>query len=157
MMKIREMTFDDIAAVAEIERDNSLTPWDETGLFTYLIRDDTLFLVAESEAPQQEILGYAGLLMVPYEADITNITVKESARRRGIGESLLKELFSLSGQHGVSVIHLEVRASAEAAKQLYQKLGFKKDGIRKNYYTGPAEDAVTMTLTLAEPAAGILQ
>jgi ribosomal protein S18 acetylase RimI-like enzyme len=29
---------------------------------------------------------------------------------------------------------------------LYEKLGFVRDGIRKNYYTAPVENAVTMTV-----------
>ena len=32
MMEIRRMEFDDIGQVAAIERENSLTPWNETGL-----------------------------------------------------------------------------------------------------------------------------
>ena len=45
-MIIREMAFDDISQVAEIERENSLTPWDENGLLTYLLRNDTIFDVS---------------------------------------------------------------------------------------------------------------
>ena len=40
------MTFDDIYPVAEIEKEASLTPWDANGLFTWWLRDDTLFLTA---------------------------------------------------------------------------------------------------------------
>ena len=144
-MQIREMTFDDISPVAEIERQYSLTPWDETGLLTYLLRDDTLFLVAEED---EEVIGYAGLLMVPYEADITNITVVEEKRNRGVGRALLTELFEKGREHGVTVIHLEVRESAAPARSLYRSMGFLEDGIRKRYYTEPVEDAVTMTLHL---------
>ena len=144
-MQIREMTFDDISPVAEIERQYSLTPWDETGLLTYLLRDDTLFLVAEED---EEVIGYAGLLMVPYEADITNITVVEEKRNRGVGRALLTELFEKGREHGVTVIHLEVRESAAPARSLYRSMGFLGDGIRKRYYTEPVEDAVTMTLHL---------
>ena len=31
------------------------------------------------------------------------------------------------------------------ASELYERMGFVKDGIRKNYYTDPVEDAVLMT------------
>ena len=47
-MTIREMNFDDIAEIAEIEKLYSETPWDANGLLTYLLRDDTIFLVADS-------------------------------------------------------------------------------------------------------------
>ncbi|MDO4804351.1 MAG: ribosomal protein S18-alanine N-acetyltransferase [Lachnospiraceae bacterium] len=159
-MIIREMAFDDIAQVAEIERENSLTPWDENGLLTYLLRNDTLFLVAadafeggetadDPDYVEPHIYGYVGLLMVPWEADITNITVREEARNQGIGRRLLDEIIRRCPEHGVSVIHLEVRESGEAARHLYEKIGFKTDGIRKGYYTSPTEDAVLMTLDLS--------
>ena len=46
---------------------------------------------------------------------------------------------------------LEVRVSNTSAIQLYEKLGFKRDGIRKNYYpteTSMREDALLMSLDL---------
>ena len=158
-MIIREMAFDDISQVAEIERENSLTPWDENGLLTYLLRDDTIFLVASDPFEGAEtadddsyiephIYGYVGLLMVPYESDILNITVRNENRRAGIGTELLTEIMARCPEHGVSVIHLEVRESGVPARNLYRKMGFREDGIRKCYYTDPVEDAVLMTLLL---------
>ena len=158
-MIIREMAFDDISQVAEIERENSLTPWDENGLLTYLLRNDTIFLVASDPFEGAEtadddsyiephIYGYVGLLMVPYESDILNITVRNENRRAGIGTELLTEIMARCPEHGVSVIHLEVRESGVPARNVYRKMGFREDGIRKRYYTDPGEDAVLMTLLL---------
>ena len=158
-MMIREVAFDDMSQVAEIERENSLTPWDENGLLTYLLRNDTIFLVASDPFEGAEtadddsyiephIYGYVGLLMVPYESDILNITVRNENRRAGIGTELLTEIMARCPEHGVSVIHLEVRESGVPARNLYRKMGFREDGIRKRYYTDPVEDAVLMTLLL---------
>ena len=158
-MIIREMAFDDISQDAEVERENSLTPWDENGLLTYLLRNDTIFLVASDPFEGAEtadddsyiephIYGYVGLLMVPYESDILNITVRNENRRAGIGTELLTEIMARCPEHGVSVIHLEVRESGVPARNLYRKMGFREDGIRKRYYTDPVEDAVLMTLLL---------
>ena len=159
-MIIREMQFDDISPVAELERAYSLTPWDENGLLTYLLREDALFLVASDEFPEDydpeavdeenffwpEIYGYVGLLMVPYEADVLNITVSGKVRNCGIGTNLMREILERAKKYGVTDIHLEVRESNEAAIHLYEKLGFVRDGIRKKYYTAPVENAVTMTV-----------
>jgi ribosomal-protein-alanine N-acetyltransferase len=159
-MIIREMRFDDISPVAELERAYSLTPWDENGLLTYLLREDALFLVASDEFPEDydpdavdeenffwpEIYGYVGLLMVPYEADVLNITVSGKVRNRGIGTRLMREILERAKKYGVTDIHLEVRESNASAIHLYEKLGFVRDGIRKNYYTAPVENAVTMTV-----------
>ena len=86
--------------------------------------------------------------MVPYESDILNITVRNENRRAGIGTELLTEIIARCPEHGVSVIHLEVRESGMPARNLYRKMGFREDGIRKRYYTDPVEDAVLMTLML---------
>ncbi len=158
-MTIREMNFDDIAEIAAIEEMYSETPWNANGLLTYLLRDDTIFLVADSldevpaegEEPEDyydtpHLLGYAGLLMVPYESDILNITVRPEARRHGIATQLIEKLAELAAPRGVTVIHLEVRESNVPARSLYEKLGFTVDGIRKNYYEHPKENAVLMTL-----------
>ena len=84
--------------------------------------------------------------MVPYEADILNITVRPEARRQGIATQLLGKIGELAEPRGVTVIHLEVRESNTPARTLYGKLGFTVDGIRKNYYERPRENAVLMTL-----------
>lgn len=165
-MVIREMTFDDIAEVAELERAYSATPWDATGLFSWWMRDDTLFLVAGEEVSEETgeadpedageaeyvppvVYGYVGLVMVPYESDITNNTVSGECRRQGIATALLEELFRRCPKKGVTVVHLEVRESNAPARALYEKLGFVVDGRRKGYYTSPAEDAILMTRVLS--------
>ena len=48
----------------------------------------------------------------------------------------------------MSTFHLEVRKSNQPAIGLYEKLGFTRDGLRKNYYENPIEDAVLMSKRL---------
>jgi ribosomal-protein-alanine N-acetyltransferase len=144
-MQIREMGIDDLAEVEDIEQDSfGDEAWSGTGFLTYLIRDDTLFLSAEENG---EIVGYAGLLMVPEEADILNIAVRKDRRQSGIGTALMEELIRRAPEHGVTTIHLEVRESNPQAAALYEKEGFVRTGIRRDYYTNPRENAVTMTRT----------
>ena len=45
---------------------------------------------------------------------------------------------------------LEVRASNAPARALYERLGFAVAGVRRRYYHDNGEDAVLMTLDLAE-------
>ncbi len=144
---IREMTIEDVPVLAAIEAENSQTPWDENGLFTYFIRNDTLFLVAEEAG---EVLGFLGILLIPWESEVLEITVKQSARNRGLGGALMDEAKRRLPEHKVTVIYLEVRESNDPARHLYKKQGFKEEGKRKRYYTDPVEDAVIMSCHLTE-------
>ena len=144
MITIREMQIDDLEQVMPIEEANFSIPWTETGFFTFLIRDDALFLVAEEDG---EILGYLGILISFDESEITNVCVAEKARRRGIGRALMEELFRRMQERKVRVIHLDVRIGNTPARNLYESLGFVQDGMRKGYYDLPKEDAVLMSRT----------
>ena len=141
-MIVRTMQIDDLEQVMPIENANFSRPWTETGYFTYLLRNDAMFLVAEEEG---KILGYCGVLLMLDEGDITNVSVKKEEQNKGIGSKLLEALIEKTSKEGVSVLHLEVRPSNEAAVALYEKFGFTRDGLRKNYYEAPCEDALLMT------------
>ncbi|MDD7740935.1 MAG: ribosomal protein S18-alanine N-acetyltransferase [Fusicatenibacter sp.] len=142
MYEIREMQIDDLDQVVQIEEDNFSVPWTANGFFTFLIREDALFLVAEEEG---EILGYLGILISMDEGEITNVCVTKKARRRGIGKALLLELIRRMDMQGVFTIHLDVRKSNTPAITLYESLGFVQDGLRRQYYELPKEDAILMS------------
>ena len=141
-MMVREMLVEDLEQVMEIEQDLFSVPWTREGFFTFLTRENALFLVVEEKG---KILGYCGLLMVLDEGDITNVAVKRDRQREGIGNFLMESLIRLAADLGVTTIHLEVRAGNERAIRLYERVGFVRDGIRKKYYTDPTEDAVLIT------------
>ena len=141
-MILREMLVDDLDQVMEIEQDLFLVPWTKEGFFTFLTRNDAMFLVVEEK---EKILGYCGLLMVLDEGDIKNVAVRKDRQREGIGAFLMQSLIRLAAERDVTTIHLEVRVGNETAIQLYERMGFTRDGIRKAYYSDPVEDALLMT------------
>ena len=79
-MILREMLVDDLDQVMEIEQDLFHVPWTKEGFFTFLTRDDAMFLVVEEK---EKILGYCGLLMVLDEGDITNVAVRRKRKKEG--------------------------------------------------------------------------
>ena len=79
------------------------------------------------------------------EGNITNIAVSPSYRRSGVAEALLKELERRARLKDVTIFFLEVRQSNEAAKRLYEKLGYSPIGVRKRFYEKPVEDAIVMS------------
>lgn len=150
MVTIREMQIDDLEQVMRIEEGNFSVPWTETGFFSFLIREDTLFLVAEEA---EEILGYCGVVTASGEGDITNVAVKRSRQKEGIGGRMLAELLSRLEGAGVGTLFLEVRAGNAGAIHLYRKLGFEEVGVRKNYYEAPREDGIVMKWEAASSTA----
>lgn len=141
-MTLREMMVEDLDQVMEIEQDLFRVPWTREGYFTFLTRNDAMFLVVEEKG---QILAYCGLLMVLDEGDVTNVAVRRDRQKEGIGNFLIESLIRLAEGLGVTTIHLEVRQSNETALRLYERNGFMRDGIRKNYYENPVEDAILMT------------
>ena len=85
---------------------------------------------------------------VAERAEMVDLRVLASERRRGLGRQLLWA--SLTALGDVGAVELEVRSSNVAARALYESLGFSETGSRSNYYATAdgREDAVLMTLTL---------
>ena len=104
--------------------------------------DYAYYLVAE--AVDGKIVSCCGYRDMCSEADITNVCVIPEMRRMGIAEEMLKKLMEYGIEHGVRDFTLEVRAKNEAAIALYEKLGFKSEGIRPGFYEKPKDDAIIM-------------
>lgn len=170
--QIRPMTEADIAQVAEIEHQSFPTSWPQTAyrrelanhLARYLvivdrteppIRDTgatprhSFFSFWRRKPPPQNttdyVVGYVGVWLMVDQAHIVAIAVRESYRRRGLGELLLTEAIDLAMANGQESVTLEVRRSNWSAQQLYEKYRFFKVGVRKRYYTDNHEDALIMT------------
>lgn len=146
MADIREMTIEDIAAVADLEeRLCSELPYSQTALFSYHLRDDAILTVAVDG--NDEPYAFMGLLTAAPDSDVLDITVDTGMRNQGVGRALFEDMFERAGKMGVHTYYLEVRVGNAPARHLYEKLGFKEIGYRKNYYQDPVEDAVVMQLT----------
>lgn len=140
-MKIREMQIDDLEAAISIEEELFSQPWTAEGFFSFWLRADALFFVAEEAG---EVVGYCGVLMVLDQGDVINVGVRQKWQRRGIGQSLMEVLIRETASRGVTTLFLEVRISNQAAISLYESLGFRQVGLRKGYYQDPMEDGITM-------------
>lgn len=101
------------------------------------------FLVATDSAEQ--IVGYAGVLVAApgVEADVLTVAVLPDFLRQGIASAFISKLESWSAEKEAVAMMLEVGIKNLAAIGLYEKLGYKKISIRKNYY-GTGLDAHVM-------------
>lgn len=138
MIEIVRMNECHTAAVAELEKQNFSEPWPEIAVRSELTNKLSLWLVAlEGET----VVGYVGSQTVLQEADMMNIAVAQSHRRRGIARMLVEELIR---QLDAYQLTLEVRESNGSAIALYESLGFTRVGLRKNYYHKPKENALIL-------------
>ena len=140
-MKIIEMNTDHVASVAQLEKLCFSDPWSEKSIASELTNKLALWLVAEEDG---EVAGYIGSQTVPDESDMMNVAVHPDCRRRGIAEALVNALCKALKERGSVSLTLEVRASNDPAKALYDKLGFEQVGRRPNYYRNPKEDALIL-------------
>ena len=138
MIEIIRMNESHVAAVAELEKQNFSEPWPEIAVRSELTNKLALWLVAVEDGV---VAGYVGSQTVLQEADMMNIAVADTHRRRGIARMLVEELIR---QLDAYQLTLEVRASNAPAIALYEKLGFTQVGLRKNYYHKPKEDALIL-------------
>jgi len=101
--------------------------------------------VAEEDA---QVKGFLVARRVLNEMEILNFAVMQSARRRGVGASLLREALAWSQTFVAEKAILEVRESNAAALRFYERHNFQVSGRRKTYYTAPIEDALLLTASL---------
>lgn len=140
-MRIETMTADHVSAVAELEKLCFRDPWSERSIASELDNKLAFWLVA---VENDMVVGYVGSQTVLDETDMMNVAVHPDHRRTGIAEALVTALVVALKEKGSVSLTLEVRASNEPAKALYEKLGFTQAGRRPNYYRNPKEDALIL-------------
>ena len=141
-IEVKKALPDDIDFIASLEERTFSAPWDRNSLL-YAVNDpDTYFFTALYNG---EKAGYISAKYIAGELDINNVAVDERFRKKGAASALMNALFSVGAALNCDFITLEVRASNVPAVNLYKKFGFELEGIRKNYYTLPSEDALIYT------------
>ncbi|WP_368293925.1 ribosomal protein S18-alanine N-acetyltransferase [Dehalobacter sp. TBBPA1] len=143
---VRPMQLEDIPSIVAIEEVSFATPW-TTESFTSELKNNVLanYFCLELD---HKVIGYIGLWIVMGEGHITNVAIWPGCRGKGWGEYLMKNVIYQMIAKGVLRFTLEVRVSNQAARNLYEKLGFKAAGVRKGYYSDNQEDALIMWASL---------
>lgn len=167
--RVRPMSVDDIAQVTDIERESFPSMWPQTAYRRELANKIARYTVitelrdelepapagvwdkirrivgVEAASANDYLLGFIGVWLMAGEAHVVTVAVRRSHRRMGIGERLLIAAIEQAMEFGQDVVTLEVRASNDAARRLYEKYGFNNVGRRVRYYTDNNEDAIIMT------------
>lgn len=138
-MQIVKMTIEDAPELAVLDKACFSVPWSEKSFSEEAENPIATYFLAKMD---EKIVGYCGVWLVSGEGQITNIAVLPEYRKNGIASRLLKKVMEHS--KGAEQIILEVRESNAPAIGLYEKFGFFKAGIRKNFYHSPTENGITM-------------
>ena len=99
----------------------------------------------------EQVLGYYVAMQGVDEVHLLNITVSPDYQRQGWGRIMLDALALWARSLGAQWLWLEVRVSNTRALAIYEAHGYRRVGLRKNYYPaghGQREDAVVMSLRL---------
>ena len=132
----------DIPEIALIEEKYIPNGWSEKAFSDWTNNQNTVIFKAVLDG---EIIGFANGSWVLDEAELLNIAVVDQARRKGVAAMLLDALENYFMEKNAEKIFLEVREKNLSAINFYEKHGFVKNGLRKNYYSNPIDNGVLMT------------
>jgi ribosomal-protein-alanine acetyltransferase len=151
--QLRRATPDDLDAIMVLEAGIFGTDaWSSDSMRAELANPQTYYLIAE-RLEGADVDGYAGLFAPQgaHESDIQTIAVAETARRAGLGRTLIQALVTEARKRGAQQVFLEVRADNSGAQHLYERVGFVSIAERIGYYQPDNVDAIVMKYDIPEP------
>jgi len=137
---LEEKDLDDVLAIEEASFTN---PWTRQ-MFLWELQNVGVSYGYVLRTPEWPVAAFCTIWLVMDEVHINNVAVRPECRGGGVGRTLLEFVLGLAAGLGARRATLEVRRSNGAALKLYERLGFKVAGLRKNYYANPVEDALIL-------------
>jgi len=127
-----------VSFMAPLTRERADAFW--TGVAEGVAAGERILLVAQ-EPESSQILGTVQVILrqpenQPHRADIAKMLVHRTARRRGVGASLMRAAETAALAAGKSVLVLDT-VTGSAAERLYTRLGWVPAGIIPNYALWP--------------------
>jgi ribosomal-protein-alanine N-acetyltransferase len=141
---LRPMQREDLAMVSLLDQLSFTEPWPKNTFAYELTTNYSICQVAVEQSGN--VVGAIVVWLVVDEAHVATIAVHPDHRQKGIGAALLATALLIASYRGATSSLLEVRVSNLAAIKLYERFGYKTDGVRRNYYQDNQEDALLMTL-----------
>jgi [ribosomal protein S18]-alanine N-acetyltransferase len=133
----------DLDGVLAVEAESFTNPWTRD-MYTWELKNRSvchIYVVRTTECP---VAGFCAFWLVFDEMHINNVALRPPYRGQGIGTALMQHVLDEGRRLGARRATLEVRASNEGARRLYERLGFYVAATRRNYYTHPVEDALIL-------------
>lgn len=130
-----------LADILLIEKKSFQNPWSYTSFSNELnskVASNWVYL------KELKVSGYIFGWNIDSDYYINNIAVSPDYRRMGIAMKLLNNIIE---KLNLENIYLEVSRINQKAISLYEKMGFKENGIRENYYSNNT-DAILYKMEL---------
>ncbi len=143
----RDASTDDLAELVRIESAVHVAPWSDAGFTGEFEKPYSHTWLMTDEETDQVIGGYIVFWVMGEEIQILNVAVDLPFRGIGLAQKLIRKVVDFGLRKGAKRVVLDVRKSNMAAIQLYQKLGFTIQTVRKGFYSN-GEDAYGMLLDL---------
>ena len=140
-IQIFEMTIEDYEQIKDILISDFDDFWSPEILKSEILGQNKKYIVAKK---QNEIVGFAGIMISDIEVEIMNIVTKKSERGNGIGKILLNKIIEISKNNSTQNIFLEVNENNVIARKMYENAGFLQIGERKDDYNSH-EKAIIMS------------
>ena len=138
---IKPLTEEYVDQVCVLEEEAFSMPWHKESFLEMIANENACYLVA---LVGEDVVASGGLRHIVGEGEITNVVTKNTMRGKGVGRQILLKLLEEGAKMGAEAFTLEVRISNAPAIHLYESLGFASEGVRKNFYEDPTEDALMM-------------
>ena len=127
-------------------------PWTQQAVaFLMSARESIAWIATGRDYGEVMPVGYALGKVAADEAEILTIAVLPEARSKGLGRRLVEAVADKARAAGARRIFLEVSEENQAARRLYDRLGFVEVGRRQGYYQlrdGRQVDALTLARDL---------
>lgn len=149
------MDMADVAEVAALERVVFTDPWSADSFLAEVERKPEIgYPLVVREAGR--LVAYAVVWFIVDELHVGNVAVHPDWQGRGVGKRLMEHVLEEGRRRGMIFATLEVRPSNRRALALYERFGFRKIAVRRNYYRDNREDAHVLALPLDPSAEGRL-
>lgn len=134
---------EDLDGVLAVEAESFTNPWTRA-MYAWELQNRNVCHIYVARTPACRVAGFCAFWLVFDEIHINNVAVLPRFRGGGMGSAILRHVLEQATHLGANRATLEVRASNEGARRLYERLGFHTAGRRPNYYSSPVEDALIL-------------
>ena len=132
---------EDLDGLLAVEAESFTNPWTKA-MYAWELQNRSVCHIYVVRTQDQPVVAFCAFWLVVDEIHLNNVAVLPQHRGHGIGTALLQHVLEEGRRLGAIRATLEVRASNEGARRLYERLGFTVSATRPNYYTNPVDDAL---------------